>query len=48
MTDDELEALRQRAERTFGGQPLEAVIKPVRAIVGPALPRGQEQAEAAQ
>ena len=48
MTDDELEALRQRAERTFGGQPLEAVIKPVRAIVGPALPRGQEQAEAAR
>jgi S1-C subfamily serine protease len=48
MTDDELEALRRRAERTFGGKPMEEAITPVRAIVGPKMPRGQELAEAAR
>jgi len=48
MTDDELEALRTRAERTFGGNAIETVIKPVRAIVGPRMPHGQELAEAAR
>ena len=48
MTDDELDALRARAERTFGGAAIEAFIKPVRAIVGPRMPRGQELAEAAR
>ena len=48
MTDDELQSLRRRAERTFGEQPIETAIKPVRAIVGPRMPRGQELAESAR
>jgi len=48
MTDEERRRLLQRAERTFGNLTVDQAIRPVRAIVGPRMPQGQETAERAR
>ncbi len=48
MTAEERDRLLQRADRTFGANTVDQAIKPVRAIVGPRMPNGQEDAERAR
>lgn len=48
MTPEERELLRRRVERTFGARSVDKAIGPVRAIVGPRMPGGQEAAERAR
>jgi V8-like Glu-specific endopeptidase len=48
MTQEERDQLRRRVERTFGSTPVGEAIGPVRAIVGPRMPGGQEAAELAR
>jgi len=48
MTDEERDRLLKRADRTFGANTIDQAIKPVRAIVGPRMPQGQENAERAR
>ena len=48
MTQEERAQLRRRAERTFGSTPVDQAIGPVRAIVGPRMPAGQDAAERAR
>jgi S1-C subfamily serine protease len=48
MTDEERERLRRRVERTFGTRELSQIMKPVRALVGPRMPAGEETAEKAR
>src|SRR3954470_9537268 len=48
MTDEERDRLRKRANRTFGALTIDQAIKPVKAIVGPRMPQGEETAERAR